>query len=110
MSVQYTDNTGKIKNDTKQKTSIFLRLIADKIVGDSTPGTPKERGNLRQDIHKQILGLSGKIIWGKNYAVFQETKQFKNYTTPGTGPHFAENAAKKAHDHTSDVARSVGLI
>lgn len=110
MSVTYTSHVGKIKGDTQQKTSIFLRFAAEQVVDDSLPRTPKKMGNLRQDILRQILGLKGKIVWGKNYAAFQETKQFKNYTTPGTGPRFAEDAINGIGDKTADIARKAGLI
>lgn len=110
MSVVYKDNTGNIKNDTAQKASLFLRFMEDAVVLASTPNTPKKMGNLRQDILKQVLGLSGKIMWQKNYAGYQEVKQYKNYTTAGTGPHYAENAIRDGIGKTSEVARKAGLI
>ena len=82
----------------------------DKIVNISTPKTPKKTGELRRGVVKQVLGLKGTIKWGKNYAVYQETKQFRNYTTPGTGPDFALDAVKKGVNKTATIARSVGLI
>lgn len=109
-SVKITDNTPLVKNQIKQKASIFLRLMADEMIKISTPGTPKDTGRMRMDIIKQVLGLHGTVVWGKNYSVFQEKKQYKNYTTPGTGPHFAENAAKKLHGLTDKIAKQTGLI
>lgn len=108
--VRIIDNTGRVNGDIKIKASIFLRNAAEAIVKESTPHTPKKTGRLRMDIIKQVLGLHGRIEWGKNYAVFQEEKQFANYTTPGTGPHFAENAVKKIVSNTAAIARQVGLI
>lgn len=105
-----TDNTNSIFTGLQQKASIFLRLMSEQIVKDSEPNTPKKSGRMRMDIVKQVLGLSGKIKWGKNYAVYQEAKQFKNYSTPGTGPHFAQNAAEGSINKTSDVAKKAGLI
>lgn len=110
MGVQIKDNTPKIKSDMNQRASLFVRFMAEEIVDDSEKHTPKKMGNLRQDILRQVLGLKGKIIWGKGYAAIQETKQFRNYTTPGTGPHFAENAVKGSRGKVSDVARKAGLI
>ena len=109
MSVKITDNTTKVNNDLKIKANVFLRLMADEVVNTSTPKTPKRTGRLRSDIVKQVLGLKGKIVWGKNYAAIQETKQFKNYTTAGTGPHYAENAVRKAVNKTSTIAKKAGL-
>lgn len=105
-----TDNTNNVINELTQKASIFLRLMADEIVNISTPITPKKSGRLRMDVVKQVLGLKGKIIWGKNYGVYQEEKQFKNYTTPGTGPHFAQKGAEGGVEKTRSVAQRSGLI
>lgn len=110
MKVEIKDYTPQIISEKNQKASIFLRGIADAIVSLSETKTPKKTGRLRMDIIKQVLGLRGKIIWGKNYAVFQETKQFQNYSTPGTGPHFAENAVNDVVSKTESIAKSSGLI
>lgn len=109
-SVRVTDNTKNIFNDIQQKASIFLRVMADEIVTLSEPLTPKKTGRLRMDIVKQVLGLQAKIKWGKGYAIYQESKQFKNYTTPGTGPHFAQKGVKAGVRRTTDVAKRAGLI
>lgn len=110
MSYRLTDKSTVFENMANQKASIFLRTIAETIVRASTPKTPMKTGRLRMDVVKQVLGLRGKIIWGKNYAIYQEEKQFKNYTTPGTGPHFAENAVKEVISDTATVARQSGLV
>lgn len=110
MGVIITDYTARVKEITQQKASLFLRTMADEIINISTPKTPKKTGRLRMDILRQVLGLKGKVQWGKNYAIYQETKQFKNYTTPGTGPHFAEEGVKEGMDRTASVAKKSGLI
>lgn len=109
MSYKITDNTIKIGGDIKQKASIFLRFMTDEIVSISTPNTPKKTNRMRLDIIKSVLGLNAKVKWGKNYAKYQEVKQFKNYTTPGTGPHFAENAVMQAIKNTGKIASRAGL-
>lgn len=108
--IKVTDNTKRIQRDVEIKSSIFLRLMADAIIKIANPRTPKDTGRLRADIIRQVLGLKGKIVWGKDYAVYQETKQFKNYTTPGTGPHFAENSVNDGVKKTSEIARKAGLV
>lgn len=110
MSFKITDNTATIKAATQQKGSIFLRFMTDAMVSTAEPNTPKKTGRLRMDVVKQVLGLKGKVVWGKNYGRWQETKQFTNYTTPGTGPKFAENAAKKLQGFTATIAKKAGLI
>lgn len=107
MSYKVTSHINQIDNDTNQRMNIFLRLMSDQIVDISTPKTPKRTGRLRADIVKSVLGLKGSVRWGKGYAIFQETKQFRNYTTPGTGPHFAENAVKQAVLLTGNILRRV---
>lgn len=110
MSVRVTDNTTKILNDKKQAASIFLRNVSEEIIRISTPNTPKDTGRMRDDILKSVVGLKGKVKWVKSYAKYQEIKQFKNYTTPGTGPHFAENAVKQVVKLTNSIAKKSGLI
>lgn len=110
MSVKVTDNTINITKRITQKSNIFLRTLAEDVVKTSNRKTPKREGFLRRDVVKQVLGLKGKIEWRKDYAEKMETVQFANYTTPGTGPHYAEDAVKKTIKQTSSIARRVGLI
>lgn len=110
MAVKITDHTGEVKNSLDQKANIFLRLFAEAVVLEAEPNTPQKLGNLRRDVVKSVLGLQGKIAWGKNYAKFQETKQYRRYTTPGTGPHFAENAIKAMIRKSGDIGKKAGLI
>ena len=110
MKVIVKNNMPKIQNDKKLKSSIFLRALTDEVVTTSTPKTPMRTGRLRMDVVKQVLGLKGKIVWGKNYAIYQESKQYRNYTTPGTGPHFAENSVKEVVRNSESIAKKVGLI
>lgn len=109
MSVRVTDHTVSIEQSITQKANVFLRLVADEIVSISEPNTPKKQGNLRRDVLREVLGLRGKVKWMKNYASIQEKKQFRNYTTPGTGPHFAENAVNEVVKRVDTIARRAGL-
>ncbi len=108
--VRITDNTPRLIGDIRQKASIFLRTAAEQIVTESTPNTPMDTSRLRNDVLKQANGLHAIVKWAKNYAKFQEEKQYEHYTTAGTGPHFALNAVKKIVGNTLTIARSVGLI
>jgi len=110
MGVVIKDHTEDIKGATKQKASIFLREMADEMIIISTPSTPKDTGRMRMDVVKSVLGLNGKVKWGKNYSAIMEEKQFKNYTTAGTGPHFARDAAERLPGRTKTIAQRVGLI
>lgn len=103
------DRTSSVISTIQQRGSVFLRNVAEEIVSESTPRTPKKTGQLRRDILKQVLGLKGKVVWNKRYASIQETKQFRNYTTPGTGPKFAENAVRKVVGKANVIAKRSGL-
>lgn len=109
-SAKVTDNTGAVKNQLLVKSNIFLRLMGDSIGKIADPNTPKKTGRLRMDRVVQVLGTHGKIVWGKDYAARMEQVQFKNYTTAGTGPHYAEDAIEKAVQDTARIAKIAGLI
>lgn len=110
MSVKVQDNTGKIKLDIKRKSSLALRFMMDDIQDISEPKTPRDRGYLRRNVQAQVLGLTGKITWGQRYAVYQENKQFRNYTTAGTGPHFARDSVQQIAKNPRSAMKRAGLI
>lgn len=72
----------------------FVRLYKKNVVGK----TPMKTGALRRSIITQAIGSRAQIGWRSAYAGAQEAGQhagsgpYKNYTTPGTGPHFARDA------------------
>jgi hypothetical protein len=114
MSATIRDNTPFVLNYINIRGSIFLRNMMDEIERESDPKTPKKSGRLRMDKIKQVLGLRGKMAWGKDYAAVQElgrrkgSRPFSNYTTAGTGAHYAENAMKKTPALTQRVAKMSG--
>lgn len=108
--VNITDNTVKIRTDYSRNINLAIRYMVDDIERVAYPVTPKDKGNLRRDILKTVLGHKGTIVWGKNYAVYQEKKRFKNYTTPGTGPHFAEKSVEKVVSKSEDYFKRANLI
>jgi len=66
--------------------------------------TPLERGPLREsvEVYTEDGGNTlvartdlGSMVDGYNYAGKQHETQYDNYTTPGTGPKFIENPARK---------------
>lgn len=110
MSVKFTSNIREIKSNNERNTSLAIRFMADAIDEQAFPFTPKRKGNLRSDILKQVLGKRGIIIWQKEYARRQEEVLHQRYTTPGTGPHFAENSVKKVVDTSEIYFRKAGVI
>ncbi len=109
MSVKIKSNVRKIISDTDVKVNVAIRYALEDIDDMASPNTPKDKGNLRRDTLKQVLGKRGTIMWKKEYAIYQEEKQFGRYTTPGTGPHFARNAVKKAIDKSAEYFKRAGL-
>lgn len=107
MSVKITDNTTSVTFAIKQQANLFLRQAEDELERIADPMTPKKSGHLRREKLKTVIGLSGKVVWKVRYAPIQEAKQFSHYTTAGTGPHFAEKAAKRLPSRTEAIAKRV---
>lgn len=98
MSVRVTDNTVYIQGIVKQDSSLFIRLIMEAISREADPKTPRRQGELRRNKLMRVNGQKGRLEWRSKYAELQEENpggRFKNYTTGGTGAHFASNAVKK---------------
>ena len=95
MSVRVVSNVARINAESDISLSMALRFMAEDVQRISEPFTPKLSGDLRRRVIKQVLGKTATITWDTEYAAYQEDIQHVNYTTPGTGPHFAENAVKE---------------
>jgi hypothetical protein len=109
MSAKFTDNSAQIKADMRRKISLALRFIIEDVDKTSNPNTPKRKGDLRNQKLKQVLGMHASIAWVRSYAGIQETKQFRNYTTPGTGPNFARDAVEAVISRAEQHFRKAGL-
>lgn len=121
MSYTIKDNVPALIIKTKQEATAFLRIAGDELIKISTPKTPRRDNDLRSRVLKGVIGLSARVVWKMPYAAAQEAGQrtvrssgkvvrFRNYTTPGTGAHFAEDAAKQIPYRTAIIARRAGLI
>lgn len=109
MSVDVTNKTGLVVSDIERKVNLALRFMLDAIDTASEPHTPKRLGDLRNNKLKQVLGLSAVIQWRQKYAAIQEDDQHHRYTTPGTGPHYAENAVKRVVQTSAQYFRRAGI-
>ena len=107
MSVKVTDNTALIQNSIQNQASIINRFILEEAHAKSLLDTPMRTGELRLKVEKTISGLDGTIRWVAPYSVYQETKQFKHYTTAGTGPHFARNSVRDTMNNLEEQIRKV---
>lgn len=98
MSVTVESNMQQASASIKQRASVGLRRAVEDVFTISRPKTPQKTGDLRNRTRKQVLGLSGLAAWDVNYAVYPErgygSGLMVNWTTAGTGPHFAESAVK----------------
>lgn len=117
MSVKITDNTVTIIANNTRNASLALRFMADDVVRIAGPKTPRKRGNLSQDILRQVLGKRATIEWRKVYAQYQERGKrrdgshvVRKYTRSGTGPHFAENAVKEVVANAEKYFKRARLI
>jgi len=116
MSVKVTDNSAIVKLRVDSATSLFLRFLIEDVHRFARPVTPKDQGHLRDDVLKQVLGKHGRIEWRKQYAAPQEAgfvgpthAPVRRYTTPGTGPHYAERAVKSAIAMAPQTMKRAGL-
>lgn len=76
--------------------------------------TPLKSGALRRSIITQQLGRTASISWRSAYAGIQNAPEefgvvYRNYTTPGTGPHFANIAFSKTQSEMPIVMAELGL-
>lgn len=109
------DNTPRVQLEFNQRIGLFLRQMEDTVHKASRPITPKDKGNLRDDVLKKVNGKKGTIEWRKVYAAVQERgmiggSKIRNYTTPGTGANYAEKGVKTGIRKTSEVAKKVRLM
>lgn len=109
MSVNVQDNSLQVKSEADNRASLAIRFMLEGIYRESIPNTPMNHGNLRADVIRAVNGKHGEIRWDKNYAVYQENKRYRNYTTAGTGPHFARHAVEKAIANAKDYFKKAGL-
>lgn len=107
--VKISDNTAKVLIDKKLKANTFLTLFMNAVRSTSRPTTPKREGDLRKEVLQQVLGTKGTLIWNRKYARKQEEVQHRNYTTAGTGPHFAKNAVEKVSKEVDKYIKQAQL-
>lgn len=114
MSVKVVDNTPQVRLHTNQKASLFLREFMEEAHRIAKPITPKDKGDLKNQVLKKALGNKATMEWRKVYASVQERGTIKgsvirHYTTAGTGPHYAEKGVRGALTKTTQIAKKVGL-
>lgn len=118
MSVEYINKALEVQNTVDNNKGVTLRLMLEGIHRNANPITPLRDNGLRTSVLKTMEGTSKAIIeWREPYASYQErgmradgTHIVRNYTTPGTHAHYAEESVKKVMDNIQEYARQGGLI
>jgi len=107
----------------------FIKLFKKNVVNI----TPKKTGALRRSIITQVLGNKAQIGWRSPYAVPQNNGghtvrsrrvvniggqfvtlkpkfyRYSTYTTPGTGPNFAQTAFRATREQMPEALRARGV-
>ena len=123
MSVKVIDKTTQVKANVANGVPIAIRLMLEDIHKNSVLKTPMAKThNLRNQVRKPMVSNNkGFIEWMVHYADVQEKGYrydprtgrkivFRNYTTPGTAAHFAENAVKMTMKDFRKFLKYGGLI
>lgn len=123
MSVRVINKTTTVKSNIQSGISLAIRLMLDDVHKNSVLKTPMaDTHDLRNRVRKVMVSQNkGFIEWMVHYANVQEKGWrydprtgkkviFRNYTTPGTGAHFAENAVKMTMQNFQKFLKLGGLL
>lgn len=102
VEVDYKDNSKEWLTVFKTNVSSALGAMAESIRGRATMTVPRKNGYLAESGRVQGTGLEREVIFGSSsvpYAAYQErgmrfdgSRVVRNYTTPGTGSRYLQNA------------------
>lgn len=67
--------------------------LANQMLADMNQFVPRKEGDLRTAVSISLDGRQ--IYYHMPYASKMHKQRFRNYTTPGTGPHWDRRAAEK---------------
>lgn len=121
-NVEYHLRLDEIEAKLKAAIPIAIRLMMEDIKLKADPVTPKRYGVLRGSVSKTMLSNNhGLIRWNMPYAGVQEVGgrtdprtgkwiPFVNYTTPGTGSKFVEQAVEQVKANSAEYIRKAGFI
>lgn len=102
MSHTIKSNTPMIDFSVNRGAALAVRNMLQDTHKEAQPNTPKEFGDLKDNVIISVQGTTGTIRWASPYAAYQErgrrkdgTHVVRNYTTAGTGKDYAKNAVKE---------------
>lgn len=118
MAVEVEDHTLEVEASVENAVALTLRLAVEDIHRRANDITPLRDNGLRTSVLKTMPNKTTAVIeWKVPYAAYQErgmradgTHVVQHYTTPGTGPHFAENSVKATMNNFYEIAKQGGLI
>lgn len=114
MSVQIDDHSAAFANKNEFAMEAALAHMAQDIeIMAKSRLVPVKHGHLKASGHsRRVSKGKHEVIFDKEYAAKMEFVQFKNYTKPGTGPHYLENSSRivvqRAAHYFANAARSIG--
>lgn len=108
MAYKYTSNVRYVTSKKELGMELAIRLALEDIRRTAEPLTPRKTGVLRSSA--VVRANEGVVNWTADYAVYQENKEYQNYTTPGTGAHFAERAVRQVEARFDQHLRAAGVI
>ena len=113
--VTITDKADEVATIFDSRADRAMGLMVRAVKSEAKLNTPADTGQLRRNVStKRIAFRKHEAKWEKEYASVQEAGVIKgtrisNYTTPGTGPGFAERAAKKVVNDGRRYMKQAGL-
>jgi hypothetical protein len=95
MAVRYRSNRSTVNAAIHARMQRGTLNMAGDIVRPSTPYTPYRDGDLRTRRRVSAIPTGARVEWQAGHAAVQNRgsrrgRPFRNYTTPGTGPHFVQ--------------------
>lgn len=99
--VTIEDNSGRFITASTQLLDTALERMSFDVKQIATIRVPFKDNGLQKSADNKRLGLlKHRVVFDKEYAAYQEnarrkdgSRKVRKYTTPGTGPHYLENAA-----------------
>ena len=108
----------QVQRQVENSAAIAIRMMMEDTHTISLPVTPLKNNALRTSVTKQMFGPTlGIMTWHVPYAAYQErgmradgSHVVRNYTTPGTHAHFAEESVRQVVAQLPKYVNMGGLL
>lgn len=112
----FDDHTADAELLITRSATELPRMFVEQFKKNVIPLTPMRSGALRRSIVTQVIGYEANIAWRLPYAIDQDAgvdqktgRVYKKYTTPGTGPHFKDQALALTMRQVDPMFKELGL-